>query len=288
MIRMLLSMWCLVLMQSALAAAPPVKPNPAAAGDAQSAFLPSSEPERSKILAKARQTLEAGALRAPQEQRIAQVLLTRGLTGAGIEALLAPRHMELVSFEAKVPVPGPPNHFVTLWLGSRKLMFRKDSIEDLVDRAIGHERYQFLLMAQRESKDPENQSIAAEYRAAGMSPELGVYRIEVMGTRTALFSLLRETTVFAVLVIEDEKRVAAFHQELAEFKQAVVFRGPPIIGGRIDPDGPLPELPDFPEFALPQGAAQTATGRALSRFPHRSLLGKTRSSILRGLHSAVA
>ena len=49
-----------------------------------------------------------GALRAPAEVRVANVLLTRGLTGFGVQALLGPKRIELVSFEAKVPLPGRP------------------------------------------------------------------------------------------------------------------------------------------------------------------------------------
>lgn len=234
-----------LLVSVAFAAAPPVKPNPAAVEATCLVFL-GPEPYRAKNLAKVRGLLEVSALRAPREERIANVLLTRGLTGAGVQALLAQRHLDLVSFEAKVPLPGPPNHMMTLWLGPQSLMFRDDSLEDLVDKAIGHERFRFLQMAQKLGKAAEVQDTVAEYRAVALSPEFAVYRLEVAGSREALFSLMREGVVYAVLVNEDASAVAAFREEKAELESRVIFRGPNVRMGVVDADKPIPELPSLP------------------------------------------
>ena len=235
----------IALASAASAAAPPVKPNPAAVDAVAQVFL-GPEPDRARNLAKRRQALEVGSLRAPREERIANVLLSRGLTGAGVQALLAPRHMELVSFEAKVPLPGPPNHMMTLWLGTQALPYHSDSLEELVDMAIGHERFKFLQRAQKMGANPEVRGSVAEYRAVAMSHEFAAYRLEVVGTREALFSLLRSPVVYAVLVNEDAAAVAAFRREKAELESRVIFRGPRIPMGPIDPDKPLPEMPSFP------------------------------------------
>lgn len=225
----------MLLASSTFAAAPPVKPNPAAADSVAQVFL-GPEPYRSQSLTKSRKMLEVGALRAPREERTANVLLSRGLTGAGVQLLLAPRHMDLISFEAKVPLPGPPNHMMTLWLGSQALMFRDDPLEALVDKAIGHERFKFLQRAQKLGKAAEVQATVAEYRAVAMSPEFAVYRMEVVGTREALFSLMREQVVYAVLVSEDASAVAAFRKEKEEMLSRVIFRGPSIRMGTIPPE----------------------------------------------------
>jgi hypothetical protein len=204
-------------------------------------------------------------LRAPREERTANVLLSRGLTGAGIQLLLTPRQLDLISFEAKVPLPGPPDHMMTIWLGSQALMYRGDSLEDLVDRAIGHERFRFLQMAQKLGKAAEVQGTVAEYRAVALSPEFAVYRVEVAGTREALFSLMRERAVLAVVVNEDASAVAAFRKQKAEMESWVISRGPSIRMGVIDPDKPIPELPSFPsvpgEIAGPVSTATSADPR---------------------------
>lgn len=232
----------MLVASSTFAAAPPVKPNPAAADAVAQVFL-GPEPYRAQNLARSRKMLEIGALRAPREERTANLLLSRGLTGAGVQLLLAPRHLDLISFEAKVPLPGPPNHMMTLWLGSQSLVFRDEPLEDLVDKAIGHERFKFLQRAQQLGKAAEVQDKVAEYRTVAMSPEFAVYRLEVVGTREALFSLMRERVVYAVLVNEDASAVAAFKREKAEMLSRVIFRGPSIRMGPIDPDKPLPDLP---------------------------------------------
>jgi hypothetical protein len=205
-----------VFAAGALSAAPPVKPNPAAVEAVALVFL-GPEPYRSRNRANARVLLEAGALRAPRERRTANVLLARGLTGAGVQALLAPRHMDLISFEAKVPTPGPPGQMITLWLGSSVLLsLRSGSLEVLVDKAIGRERARFLQTAQRRVGRPGMEESVAEYRAAAGSPELALYRLEVVGTREALFSLLRDPAVGAVLVNENAAAVTEFEREKAD------------------------------------------------------------------------
>jgi len=229
----------------AFAVAPPVKPNPAAVEAVALVFL-GPEPGRAQQLAKSRQWLEANALRAPREERVANVLLSRGLTGVGVQSLLAPRGMELVSFEAKVPLPGPPNHMMTLAMGTRVLMYGYDSLEETVDITLGRERYKFMQMAQTLGNTPDAQDQVAEYRAVAMSPELAVYRLEVVGTREALFSLLRESVVYAVLVKEDERAVTDFRWMKAEMQRRVIIRGPRIRMGPVDPDKPLPEPPGVP------------------------------------------
>jgi hypothetical protein len=214
---------------SASAAAPPVKPNPAAVDAVALVFL-GPEPDRERNRIRARQAVEVGALRAPHEKRTANVLLTRGLTGLGVQRLLAPRRMDVVSFEAKVPT-GEASDLMTVWLGSRALMFVRDgSVEDLIDKAIGHERFEFQRRAVHMDKET-----AAQYRAIAFNPEFAVYRIEVVGTREALFSLSREPLVSAVLVNESEAAVTAFETEKAEMASQVIFRGPTV---HMGPAGP--------------------------------------------------
>jgi len=211
------------LASGAFAAAPPVKPNPAAVDAVAQVFL-GPEPYRARNLARSRADLEVGALRAPHEERTANVLLSRGLTGVGVQSLLAPRGMDLISFEAKVPLPGPPNHMMTLWLGSQALLYRGGSLEELVDMTIGHERYRFLQRAKKLGAGAEFQDKVAEYRAVATSPEFAVYRLEVVGTREALFSLLDSPVAYAVLVIEDPLAVGAFRREKAELEGGVIIR----------------------------------------------------------------
>jgi hypothetical protein len=108
---------------------------------------------------------------------------------------------------------------------------------------IGRERYKFNQMAQRMGTNPDLQDTVAEYRAVAYSHEFAAYRLEVVGTREALFSLLRDPTVYAVLVNEDEDAVEAFRREKAEMESRVIYLGPRVRMGPVDPNKPMPELP---------------------------------------------
>ena len=175
------------------------------------------------------------------------MLLTRGLTGAGVQALLGLRGMDLISLEAKIPLPGPPNHMMTVWLGSQVLPFGAGSLEELVDMAIGRERYRLMVSAQKMGKDPAMQDAAAENRSAALSPEFAAYRLKDAGTRDALFSLMHEPLVYAVLVTQDASPVAAFAAAAGRnWRAAGYTAGRESRMGTIDPNKPLPELPDFP------------------------------------------
>lgn len=205
---------------------PPVKSLPPAAQSALAGFLGPDDEHVAKSLAEARKGLEASALRAPAEVRVANVLLARGLTGYGVQALLGPRRIELVSFEAKVPLPGPPNHMMTIWLGAQSLAFRNASIEEMVDLALDQQRHRFLQRARMMANTPAMRDTMLEYQTVATSPELALYRLEVMGSREALFSLLRDPSVYAVLVNEDEAWVAAFQREKAELSSRILRRVP--------------------------------------------------------------
>jgi len=229
-----------VLAACTSSSAPPVKRLPPAAQSALVGLLGPDEEEVAKTLAEARKQLEAGALRAPAEVRVANVLLARGLIGFEVQALLGPRRLDLVSFEAKVPLPGPPNHMMTIWLGSRELAFRNASIQEMVDFALDRQRHQFLQRARMMMNHPDMRDTVAEYNAVATSPEFKLYRMEVMGSREALFSLLRDPAVYAVLVKEDEALVAAIRLEQAEMASRIIRRVPATL---MDPNRIYRELP---------------------------------------------
>jgi len=219
---------------------PPLKSLPPAAQSALAGFLGPDEQDTAVRLAEARKALEVGALRAPAEVRVANVLLARGLIGYQVQALLGARRIELVSFEAKCPLPGPPNHMMTLWLGSQALAFRNAGIEEMVDFALDQQRHRFLQRARLMMNNPDLRDTVAEYNAVATSPELALYRLEVVGSREALFSLLRDPSVFAVLVNEDETLVRAFRGEQAEMASRIIRRVPTTL---MDPGSVYRELP---------------------------------------------
>lgn len=219
---------------------PPAKTLSPAAQSALAGFLSPNTEDVARTLAEAGKRLEEGALRAPNEVRVANVLLARGLTGFGVQALLGPRRLDLVSFEAKVPLPGPPNHMMTIWLGSNALAFRNASIEEMVDFALDQQRHRFLQRARMMANHPDMRDTVAEYNAVATSPEFALYRLEVVGSREALFSLLRDPAVYGVLVNEDEAAVAAFQREKAEMSSRIVRRVPSTL---MDPNRTYSELP---------------------------------------------
>ncbi len=219
---------------------PPAKTLPPAAQSALNGFLGPNAERIEATLAEAHKRLQAEALRAPAEVRVANVLLARGLTGFGVQTLLGPRRMELISFEAKVPLPGPPNHMMTIWLGSRSLAFRNASIEEMVDLALDQQRHRFLQRARMMANNPGLRDTMLEYQTVATSPDFALYRLEVMGSREALFSLLRDPSVYAVLVNEDVTLVETFKREKAEMSSLIMRRVPATL---MDPNRTYRELP---------------------------------------------
>jgi hypothetical protein len=204
------------------AKAPPVQPNAALAADSAQGFLRTTEPALiAQIEARARQELEAGALKAPQERRAANVLLRRGLTGSGVQLLLEPHAFTLTGIEAKCPVKPPGSPFTT-FTGLREVAGTPGSIEQKVDRIIGGQRLLFEQQAQQLAKSPGMEPAAAQAREVATSREFAVYRVEVLGTREALLALSKESFV-RLVVVDEHSDVATLDAARLEYEQL----GPP-------------------------------------------------------------
>lgn len=201
------------------AKAPPVAPNDELAADALHAWLGTTEPGLvSHIETRARQELEAGALRAPKERRVANVVLRRGVTGVGVQFLLAPRAIELSGLEAKCPV-APPGSPLTMITGLPEVAGTPArSLEEKVDRIVGRARFMFQQHAQMLAKSPGMERAAAEAREIATSHEFAVYRLEVVGTREALFALSTEPLV-RLVVVDESANVATLDATRREFEK---------------------------------------------------------------------
>jgi hypothetical protein len=178
------------------AKAPPAAPDDDLAADALHGWLGTTEPGLvAQIESRARQELEAGALRAPRERRIANVLLRRGVTGVGVQFLLEPRALVLTGIEAKCPVKPPGSPF-TLFTGLRDVAGTPGPVEQKVDRLIGRQHA----------------------RGVTTRHEFAVYRIEVLGTREALFALSKDPLV-RLLVVDERADVDEIDAARREYER---------------------------------------------------------------------
>ena len=259
--------WMAILLAAcsvvAIAGAPPVRPNPEVAEKALQAYLKTASPALiAELESRTRQDLEAGALREPKEVRVANILLKRGLTGAGIRYLLEPRGMEIVGLEARCPTSRPEDE-VAIGIGQRSLVFASGNLEERVDMAVGRERHQLMQRAEQLARLPGQAALAEQTRSIALSHELAVYRIEAYGTREALFTLQKDPLVRAVFVDDDPRRVAAVQGMRRDLEATIIMRGPTVSMGRVDPNAPLPmpPMPDGTQIMPPQVAVPDPSER---------------------------
>jgi hypothetical protein len=236
--------WLLVGgMTNVRAAAPPVKVNAQAASEAMSAFLGTSDsPYIERIVAEERKFLEIGALRSPDEIVASFILLNRGLTGVGLHAMLVPRELTLTGMETKIPLASGAK-IETLWIDQQGMLMTNTTVlEEKVDLAIGRERYKLKQRADRfgpGKRGAELTAHIAELREMALSREFAVYRLEVVGRRSALFDLLRDKAVRAVFVTRDSKRAATLLAERQQLQGQIRFLGPAVRMGRIKEESPM-------------------------------------------------
>jgi hypothetical protein len=234
----------------ALAKAPPVKPNPMAADEAMFGFLRAKDDAHAAhLIAEERKFLEIGALRSPDEVVVANVLLKRGFTGVSVRALLEPRELLLAGMEAKIPFASS-SKILSVGIGQERiLLMSATTLDERVDRAIGRERYKFMQRANRfgpGEHGAELEAHIAELREQATSPEFAAYRLEVIGTRAQLFSLLRDVSVRAVFVSRDSGRARSLLAERRELEKQARYIGPPVRMGRVEGVKPIPAGPRIP------------------------------------------
>jgi len=163
-------------------------------------------------VAQARLDVESGARNAPDQRRVATVVLREGLTGVGIQSLLDLRGLQLASLEGKTPVPATGTT-MTVGIGHVMLSRFPGSIRDRVDFAMDFQRERFRVQADRLEGRPEARQQMLEFREVAESPHFAIYALDVVGRREDFRPLLADAHVRAVFVDEDEARVAALDSE---------------------------------------------------------------------------
>jgi hypothetical protein len=195
----------------------PVTPNPKLAREALHGFFRTSdETYIEKALVEERLRVTKAALLIPEERRAADVLLRRGFNALEVEQLLLRHGLEYMSCEVKTPVSD--GSVMTMWaLSGGPVPRLPGSISQQVERDIGRFRYQFEERANL-SGDAET---AAHDREIARSPEIGVYRVEVVGTYRGLAALMDEREVRGVMAELDGQRAQAFDRWLTEQRKNI-------------------------------------------------------------------
>jgi hypothetical protein len=247
MMKAFIAMLAVVLTAGAHAKAPPVKSNPRAADDAMHGLLQARDDAQiARLLSEERKFLEIGALRDPDAMVIADVLLKRGFTGVHVRALLEPRGLLLSGMETKIPLASG-SKIITGWIGQGAiLIFPAATLDEKVDMAIGRERYNFMQRARNFSPDQTGSEVGAsleELREMATSPEFAAYRLEVIGTRAQLFTLLRDASVRAVFVNRNSRRVKPLLAERRQLEAYAATLPPPV---RMGPVAGVERIPAGP------------------------------------------
>ncbi len=219
----------------------PITPNAEIALSAAMAFF--RTPDEGFIerrLAAAHASLTEAARADPEALRAADVLLLRGFNSLEVERLLSRHRLDYMSCETKTPVSdGTVMTMMTFFGGPIPRL--PLSIAELVEMDIGRARHNFLWRAQQ-SADPED---SARLREMGLSQEIGVYRVEIVGTQRDLRNLIAEADVRGVVAEADGARARSFAKVLSEMPKEL----PPVIRTRMPRDGsvPLPPPPGMPQ-----------------------------------------
>jgi len=219
----------------------PVTPNPKLAREALHGFFRTSdETYIEKALAEERLRITRAALLIPEERRAADVLLRRGFNGFEVEQLLLRHGLEYMSCEVKTPVSD--GSAMTMWaLSGGPVPRLPGPVSEQVERDIGRFRYQFEERANL-SQDAET---AAHDREIARSPEIGVYRVEVVGTYRGLAALMDENEVRGVMAELDGQRAQGFDQWLAEQRKnmRVIRTRRVLVPGNLSLPAPPPTIP---------------------------------------------
>lgn len=194
------------------------------------------------LIAEERKFLEIGALRSPDQIVVADVLLKRGFTGVSVRALLEPRELLLAGMEAKIPLASG-SKISTVGISQQAIILMPaTTLDERVDRAIGRERFKFMQRANRFGPDTHGSELdahIAELREQAVSPEFAAYRLEVIGTRSQLFTLLRDVSVRAVFVNRDSGRARSLLAQRRELEKHARSIGPSVRMGRVEGVKPI-------------------------------------------------
>jgi hypothetical protein len=220
-----------------------ITPDPKLAREALHGFFRTSDDAYiGAVLKKEHQRIAQASLQTPDAVRATDILLRRGLNARDVETLLVRHQLEYMSCELKTPVSD--GTVMTMWaLSGGPIPRLPGPISQQVARDIARFRHQFEQRAQIESQ-PE---LATRSREVARSPQIGVYRIEVMGTYRNLAALLQEPDVHGIVAEQDGQRAQAFAKWLEENQKNVrVIRTRRVLGPGIP--GPPPTPPTPPEL----------------------------------------
>lgn len=209
----------------------PVTPNPQLALESMRGFLKvPDEATGQAVLARYHEELRRAAAEEPEAQRAADVLLRRGFDAIEVEQLLIRHALDYMSCEVKTPVSD--GTAMTMWsfAGSPLPLPMHGSIAERVERDISRWRHRFL----RDAALDLPADMKEKRREVALSGEIGVYRVEVVGSRRALLALLREPEVRGVVAEVDGVRARYFEAYKAHALQMPVIRTRRVL--------PVPEL----------------------------------------------
>jgi hypothetical protein len=200
----------------------PVTPNPQLASESMRGFLKvPDEATGDRVLANYHEMLRRAAEEEPEAVRAADVLLRRGFDASEVERLLMRHGLDYMSCELKTPVSDCTA--MTMWNfvgGPFVLPMTGVPIAKRVQRDIGRWRYRFM----QDSKLGGPPEMTEKRREIALSREIGVYRVEVIGTQRALLALAQEPEVRGVVAETDGVRARGFEEWKSRASRVPILR----------------------------------------------------------------
>lgn len=200
----------------------PVTPNPRLAVGSMLGFLKvPDEATGDRVLANYHEMLRRAAEEEPEALRAADVLLRRGFNASEVDRLLVRHGLDYMSCELKTPVSD--GTAMTMWNlvgGPMILPMTGVPIAERVERDIGRWRYRFM----HDSTLGGPSEMADKRREIALSREIGVYRVEVVGTQRALLAMTKEPEVRGVVAEPDGVRARGFEEWKSRAPQVPVLR----------------------------------------------------------------
>lgn len=190
---------CIFSMVGVLQAAPKAPDAELAASAQRSLFRTNDQSAIGEAMRKAQLQLSDRAKRDPNGISGATVLLSSGLNSTELGRLLQSINLEVFRIETKVPV-GSSGRVITVSTGADDLLMFNGTLEQRLEKAIGQQRYRFLLDSRSASGVD-----ATDFEEFARTRRIGVFRADVVGANNSLARLLADGRVAAVVLDESNQ-----------------------------------------------------------------------------------
>lgn len=182
--------------------------------------------DRARRVQGARETLQARASAAPDQETSAAIFFRNGFTPADVEQLATEHGVEISSAELKA-VAGSDRRVFTIFIGSDDLLVLPGPLSERLKSAIGHYRAEFLKLSEVAPSDE-----AERYRELASNRSIRCFRVDVIGKIKSMNAMSSNPRVAASFLQENPDLVEGYRavKRMYDARHAsspAIIKGPP-------------------------------------------------------------